>query len=57
MLTLLVQILGSDIAHLKDDQDTTPVFLAAQQGTTITWRNINDLRVKYGIQFNFLVKD
>ena len=37
MLTLLVQILGSDIAHLKDDQNTTPVFLAAQQGTTITW--------------------
>lgn len=33
VLTLLIQILGSDIVHLKDDQDTTPVFLAAQQGT------------------------
>ena len=42
VLTLLVQILGSDIAHLKDDQDTTPVFLAAQQGITITvWGNMH----------------
>ena len=32
MLTLLVDILGEEVAHMKDDQNTTPVFLAAQQG-------------------------
>ena len=32
VLTLLVENLDPDIVHLKDDQDTTPVFLAAQQG-------------------------
>ena len=35
MLTLLIQIFKPDIVHLKDDQDVTPVFLAAQQGMMI----------------------
>ena len=32
MMTLLVRILGEGVVHKKDKQDTTPVFLAAQQG-------------------------
>ena len=35
VMTLLIQILGESSAHKKDKQDTTPVFLAAQQGNNI----------------------
>ena len=47
VLTLLIQILGPDIIHLKDNQDVTPVFLAAQQGYNIN--NIMSLQISKAI--------